>query len=314
MSGIAVLPLALLGGVLSFLSPCVLPMVPVYLSLVSGVSVRSIGEERGAVLRAALGFVLGFSIVFAVLGFVTSRLVGFFSLDWVRWVSGGLVILFGIHTAFDLVPGLNVERRVHVRARAGFIQAVVLGLAFGAGWSPCVGPILAGILVLAGQAQGAGTAIGALLLYAVGLGVPFLLVAVFFERLEGVLSFFKRHATGVRLVSGGFLVGVGVLIVTNRVFVLNAALSGWALGLYDAARSFREAHPVIARLGAGGVLVLLGGMGVWRGLVRRSRGRGGWVWGVAVGGVLGVLGALGMGGVWDPGATVVWVLGGGATF
>ncbi|MEM5948498.1 cytochrome c biogenesis protein CcdA [Spirochaetia bacterium 38H-sp] len=229
MSNASILPFSFIGGILSFLSPCILPMVPVYLSLLSGVSVNAVGDEKKKVVLSSVWFILGFSIVFAVLGLLSSVLFFLASGVWINWIAGSLIILFGLHTIFDIFPALNLEKRFSVSGKpASAAGAFILGLAFGAGWSPCVGPILTGILALAGQSGSLVMGFSALMLYALGLGLPFILVAVFFSSAKGILVFFKRHAKYVKVVSGIFLIAVGLIIAFGKTFALNALFTRWS--------------------------------------------------------------------------------------
>lgn len=214
---------ALGGGVLSFASPCVLPLVPGYLSLISGVSIEEM-EEGGReqtmkLLRASLAFAIGFSLVFILLGLSASlvgKALGEHKFLLMR-VSGAMMILFGLFLAGALrLPWLYRERRFHVFCKpAGLFGAMVLGMAFAFGWTPCVGPILASVLALAGQDGSA--AHGALLLtiYSFGLAVPFLLSALAFNRALRTFSWVKRHFTVINALAGGLLVVMGLLLLTG---------------------------------------------------------------------------------------------------
>lgn len=214
------------GGVISFLSPCVAPLVPGYLSYISGLSVQDLAEQRAdngrRVLLSCLLFVLGFSLVFVLLG-ASASLFGGLLIEYRRplnRIAGAVMILMGLFIAglFQL-PWLFQERRFHLEGRSfGPAGTILLGMAFAFGWTPCVGPILASILFYAGAAQ---TGLqGALLLfaYSLGLGVPFLLVGVGFGRSVAALGWVKRHYRVINGVSGGLLVAVGLLFLTDRFF------------------------------------------------------------------------------------------------
>jgi cytochrome c biogenesis protein CcdA len=188
------LVLAFVAGLLSFLSPCVLPLIPSYLSFVSGVSFKDLGEAgavRWMILSRTVFFVAGFTIVFVALGILFSGPALLFSnaSRWINFGAGLVVVLLGINIAFDLVGALNVERRFHTTRRpTGYLGAILVGMAFGAGWSPCIGPILASILFLAGTQGEAGRAAILLLVYSLGLGLPFLVTGAAFTRVSAYLQ------------------------------------------------------------------------------------------------------------------------------
>ena len=209
---------ALLAGVLSFLSPCVLPIVPPYLAYMSGISVGDLRQGRPALL-ASVFFVLGLSTVFLLLGAATSAF-GMLFLAYKSWLETGaavVVMTFGAH--FIGVYRLGFLDR-DVRFKAGdnggsAFGAYILGLAFAFGWTPCIGPILSAILSIAMQ-QGSVTRGAALLtVYALGLGIPFLLVAAFFPRLTPLMNFMKRHMERIERVMGLMLWTIGLLMLTG---------------------------------------------------------------------------------------------------
>ena len=233
--------LALTAGVLSFLSPCVLPLIPSYLSFISGVEFRQLGEvglSRRRVVVRTLYFVLGFTIVFVALGILFSGPALLFRgiARWINFVAGMVVVVLGLNVIFDFLRILNFERRLHAGKRPqGAIGTIVVGMAFGAGWSPCIGPILASILLLAGS-EGQILHAGMLLfIYSIGLGLPFIVTGLAFDRATGYLQRIKRHFSMIRVVSGLFLVVTGLLIMFGRFQQLNGWLSrsgyllqGWA--------------------------------------------------------------------------------------
>ncbi len=226
------LMIALSAGVLSFLSPCVLPIVPPYLAYMGGVSVQDLDENasvRGRVVRAAFAFVLGLSTVFLLLGFAFSA-VGRMFLQYQDWFiigAGVVIIIFGLHfIGVYRIKFMDQEARLDAGDRGGSsFGAYVLGLAFAFGWTPCLGPILGAILGLA--ASEANVVRGSLLLasYAAGLGIPFLLVAAFFPSLKGVIAWMKTRMTTIERISGALLVIVGLMMVTGQF----TAFSWWLL-------------------------------------------------------------------------------------
>ncbi|MCJ7795503.1 MAG: cytochrome c biogenesis protein CcdA [Thermoleophilia bacterium] len=221
------------AGAASFLSPCVLPLLPGYLSFVSGVSVDRLQADTRRVVTSTAAFVMGFSLVFVSLG-AGAGFVGDFLQTHRRplqIVAGLLLIGLGVAVT-GLIPfgALQRERRLlPFNPPRGLVGAGVTGVAFALGWTPCVGPILASILTLA--ATGGGPLSGALLLlaYSLGLGVPFLLAGLFFVRVVGALSWVKRHFSVVKIASGVILVAYGALLVTGRFSWLSSQLSGYRL-------------------------------------------------------------------------------------
>ncbi len=214
------------AGVLSFFSPCVAPLVPSYLSYVSGSTAQSPQVEAESrdprFLLSCLLFVLGFSTVFVLLGasasFIGSGLVEY--RGPLNRAAGALMILMGLFILGILrLPALYRERRFHPDGRSlGRGGALVLGGAFGLGWTPCVGPILASILFYAGTSETAAQGALLLLAYSLGLGVPFLVTGLLFSRAMGAMTWLKRHYRVVNVASGGLLVGMGVLFITDRFF------------------------------------------------------------------------------------------------
>lgn len=225
--------LAVIAGLASFLSPCVLPLVPVYISLISGASINELKNEetalrlRRVVFTNSFTFVLGFSIIFIALG-VAAGLLGTrlsSSLPIITRVAGLLVIVFGLHMAGIVkIPFLYQDTRSQASTGKGPIGSFLMGLAFAAGWSPCVGPILAGILVLAANKNTVLQATGLLALYSLGLAIPFLLTALAISQFLRVINKFKAHLHKVEITAGVLLIAIGLLIVTNNFTLLNRIL------------------------------------------------------------------------------------------
>lgn len=229
------------AGLLSFISPCVLPLVPGYLSYVSGLSLDELrgtatsrvadlsGGARGRVIVASLAFILGFSLVFVALG-ATASAAGQFLLERLpvlSRVAGAVIILFGLHTMGVLrIEWLYQTKQVQTSRRpAGPLGAMLVGAAFAFGWTPCLGPILAGILAVGASRDTVGDAVQLLAVYSLGLGVPFLLTGLAINRFFGAMAKIRRHYHKVELVSGGLLVLIGLLIFTNRFTVIAQWLS-----------------------------------------------------------------------------------------
>lgn len=231
---------ALLAGLLSFVSPCVLPIVPPYLAWLAGVSFDELSsetptaEQRRRVIVAAIAFVLGFATVFIALG-ATASVIGrtiaqYF--DTLAIVAGILIIIMGLHfLGLFRIGMLYREARVQVdRKPAGPVGAYVIGLAFAFGWTPCVGPVLAAILFIAGSEGTALRGAGLLGAYSLGIGIPFLLAAVFASRFLGWAARFKKHMRKVEMAMGGLLVVTGILFITGQM----SAISYWLLETFPA--------------------------------------------------------------------------------
>jgi cytochrome c-type biogenesis protein len=224
------------AGLFSFLSPCVLPLFPSYLSFITGMSVNALAsdataETRRRIVLHSLAFVLGFSIVFVALGASFSA-AGRFLLDyrdWIRIVGGALIIVFGLYIAGLLKVGVfGRYQQIQIRQKpAGYLGTLIVGVTFAIGWTPCVGPILGSILSLAGTAETVERGVGLLVAYSAGLGVPFLASSI---ALGAFLRFFKRYRPFIPVVeraAGVLLIVVGVLVVTDYYVVLNS----WATRL-----------------------------------------------------------------------------------
>jgi cytochrome c-type biogenesis protein len=223
------LAVAFAGGLLSFLSPCVLPLVPSYLGFVTGMTLPELqtGNGRRQALAHALLFVLGFSLVFVVLGLTATALGRVLNVyqAWLERIGGALVVLFGLWCVGAVrLDFLQREQRVHLETKpVGYLGSALVGMAFGAGWTPCIGPILGGILGLAASEQ--DLARGALLLgvYSLGLAVPFLVAALAVERFLEWFTRFRRHLGAVRAASGVLLIAVGLLMLSGQF----TRLAGW---------------------------------------------------------------------------------------
>jgi cytochrome c-type biogenesis protein len=214
-------PLAVLAGAISFTSPCCLPLIPGYLSYISGLPISELGqrEARALTLRAALLFVAGFTLVFTALG-VSFALVGgalLRNVPVIVKVAGVVIILMGLAMMGLLrLPFLFRERRVDLgRIPSGPRSAFLLGMAFAFGWAPCIGPVLATILASAAATQTAAWGGVLLVFYSLGLGIPFVALALGFQRARGSLEWLKRHGRRIEILGGALLVGVGVLFVSG---------------------------------------------------------------------------------------------------
>ncbi len=225
---------AFIGGLLSFLSPCVLPLVPSYLGFVTGFTVEEMGNRRRLAMTHALLFVIGFSLVFILLGASATALGTALKVykDWLQRLGGILIVLFGLYCLGVLKLGfLARERRFHLEHKpVGFLGSVLVGMAFGAGWSPCIGPILGGILSLAATQADLSRGLWLLVAYSAGLAVPFLLAAFAVESFLDWFQRFRRYLGVIEKVSGALLVAVGLLIASGQF----TRLAGWLQSLTPA--------------------------------------------------------------------------------
>jgi cytochrome c-type biogenesis protein len=243
MAADVTLPAAAIAGVLSFLSPCVLPLVPPYLTYIAGTTIEDLSDEgvKGArrdVALAAVLFVLGFSTIFIALG-ATASIFGQViraHLDTLSWLAGVAIIAMGLHfLGVFRLAFLYREKRVQVEKPVGLWGAYVMGLAFAFGWTPCIGPILAAILAVAGSEDTVSHGMILLAAYSAGLGVPFLIPALAVEPFMAFLQRFKRHFGIVERI-------VGVLLVLTGIGFLTGAMQSASFWLL-------ETFPILSRLG-----------------------------------------------------------------
>ena len=228
---------AFAAGLLSFLSPCVLPLVPSYATFITGMSLDELtaGEGTDRARRAALVhgllFVAGFTAVFMVLGASATFLGSLF-----RYASRGLeiaggilLVTFGLYLLGLLrLPGADREWRMHLADKpVGYLGTMLVGVAFGAGWTPCIGPVLGGILTLAATRGSLGEGMGLLAVYSAGLAVPFLLATVLLERFMGGMKHLRRWLPWINRISGILLLGLGILLLTGWLTVLSATFAQW---------------------------------------------------------------------------------------
>jgi cytochrome c-type biogenesis protein len=231
---------AFAAGVLSFISPCVLPLIPGYVSFISGTTLDDLrgGPDTGAarpgaskqrVLISSLAFVLGCSLVFISLG-ASASVIGQYMMERLTLlgrIAGIIVILFGLHTMGILRIGwLYSEKRVQTnRKPAGPLGAILVGIAFAFGWTPCIGPILAGILAIAASQETVGQGVRLLAVYSAGLGIPFIATSLAINRFFSAFARIRRHYHAIEVTSGALLVVIGVLIFTNRFTIIAQYLS-----------------------------------------------------------------------------------------
>jgi len=232
---------ALIAGLLSFLSPCVLPLVPPYLCFLGGTTFDQLtGEDEtpnhvySTVVLSAVAFVLGFTTVFVALG-ATATAAGQLlaeNLLILSKIAGVIIIVAGLHFLGVIhIPLLHREARYHAEARpAGLVGAYLIGIAFAFGWTPCIGPVLAAILALAAGQDSISQGVSLLLVYSLGLGIPFIAAAVAIKPFMSTLQRYRRHLSIMEKVLGAFLVLTGILFLTNSM----PLIAGWLLGWFPA--------------------------------------------------------------------------------
>ena len=218
------------AGLLSFLSPCVLPLIPSYISFITGLSLEDVQRSRRVALIHSLLFIAGFTLVFLALG-ATATVLGRLLLrhrDWVGRVGGVLVIVLGLYLlgVFNL-SALARERRIHIADKPlGYLGTMVVGMAFAAGWTPCIGPILGGVLTYTASAADLDRGLVLLFAYSLGLALPFLLAALMIDRFMSLFQRYRSALLWTSRVSGVLLIAVGILMLTGSMTVLTAWLQG----------------------------------------------------------------------------------------
>lgn len=234
--------LAFAAGLLSFVSPCVLPLVPSYITYITGLTLEELTSEterarvRGVIIINSLLFIAGFSAVFIAFG-ASASLIGQLLTtyqDFIRKLGGVLIVVFGLYVMGMLkLNFLMSEARIHLKSRpAGYVGSVLVGVAFAAGWTPCVGPILGTILVYASTTDSMLTGVKLLSSYSLGIGLPLFITAL---AVDSFLNYFKKlrgYMYGISVASGVFLVLVGVLIYTNSLTILTGELERHGIGWY----------------------------------------------------------------------------------
>jgi cytochrome c-type biogenesis protein len=219
------------AGLLSFLSPCVLPLVPVYLGTVCGPEILEPGAERKRLplFFHSLSFVIGFSLVFIILG-ASVGLLGFtfgINTELTRYIAGSLLIAFGIFLLASLkIPWLNYEKRLapSVGTTTSYLRSLIIGAIFSLAWTPCVGPVLGGILTLAWSSETAWQGAYLLAIYSLGLGLPFLIIGAAFDSIRPFLRRIHRYSTWSYIISGLLLIAIGILILTGNLVWLQGGI------------------------------------------------------------------------------------------
>ncbi|MFC1858362.1 cytochrome c biogenesis CcdA family protein [Thermodesulfobacteriota bacterium] len=221
---------AFLAGLLSFFSPCILPLIPAYFTFITGFSIDELTRDtpkgfRQKVFLSTVFYVLGFSFVFILLGASASYLGGVITenKDLIRMIGGVIIVVLGIHlTGIVRIRGLYFEKRIHLAEKPlHFFGTFVIGMAFGAGWSPCIGPLLGSILLIAGSQETVRQGMLLLAVYSAGLAMPFIIISIF---INFMLEFLKKAARAMQYLNsaaGILLILIGVLLLTNRLFFLS---------------------------------------------------------------------------------------------
>lgn len=263
--------LSFTAGLLAFLSPCVLPLIPSYLTFIGGVTINDLKTaryKRNIVFFRTLAFVGGFLLLFSIIGLVIFGT--FFSLNnqlgFLDIIAGSIVIILGLNFIFNFLKILNMEKRFELKNKpTSIVGAFIVGMAFGAGWTPCIGPLLQGIFLLTASTETSFFGAVNLVAFSLGLGLPFILLSLFFpfiiERLEKI----KKYLPVIRIVSGIFLVGIGLLILSGRIQTITFSFFQAAVGL----RLWNQTSPVLVRF-LGGLLFLTIAFAVLIPFIRRS--------------------------------------------
>ncbi len=228
---------AFIAGLLSFLSPCVLPLIPSYVTYITGLSFADLKAEhpshkvRQQTILHSLSFIAGFTVVFVLLGASATFLGGFLQehMNILRKTGGVMIVLFGIHVTgvFDLGILLGEKRLTIHRKPAGYMGSFIIGLAFAAGWTPCIGPILASILIVAATEGKVYHGMALLLVYSLGLGTPFFLSSLALHRFLIFFNRYKKHIRVMEFVTGVFLIVIGIMIFNNYLSILSRYVSIW---------------------------------------------------------------------------------------
>ena len=229
------IPMAFFGGILSFISPCVLPLVPSYVSFITGISFEELtaedsGVSKKTVIKNSLMFIAGFSLVFVVILGSSARLFGSLFMqyqDIIRMVGGAAIIILGIHiTGLFSIRILQMEKRMHIKDKpTGLIGAFLVGVGFAAGWTPCIGPILSAIFAVAVTSDSQWAGVILFIAYSAGLAIPFFLAAVGINTFLHHFNKIKRHMKTISIVTGIFLIVTGLLIFTNKLSYIASYLN-----------------------------------------------------------------------------------------
>ena len=215
---------AIIAGLLSFFSPCILPLIPAYFSFITGLTLDELTEDkkevRQKVIISTLFYVAGFSFIFILFGASASFLGGVASqYSWVvRYLGGGIILIFGLHLLGIInIKGFNFEKKIHVKEKPLHLMGVfVIGMAFGAGWSPCIGPMLGSILIVAGNQDTVLKGVSLLAVYSAGLAIPFIIISFFINSILGIMKRATRFIGALNKASGILLIIIGLLLIFDK--------------------------------------------------------------------------------------------------
>jgi len=239
-----------IAGLLSFLSPCVFPLIPSYLSFISGTSLKELEAEQTARKKAfinTLFFVIGFTLIFIVLQIIAIATFNVIVkvINIINPIAGTIIILFGLNFIFDFIKILNIEKRFNIKKmQSGILGPLIFGMAFGAGWTPCIGPFLLTILMTAGASGNYFFGIILMIIYSFGLGLPFLIIGLFFSFFNKQLNKIKPYIGKIKVFSGIFLIMIGI-------FIIIGGLSNFNIMLFQAAqnlKAFDNSNPLLLKL------------------------------------------------------------------
>jgi len=223
-------PAAFVAGLLSFFSPCVLPLIPAYFTFITGFSIEELTKEYNSEIRKKVFFptflfILGFSLVFILMGASASYLGGLIYTykKLIRIIGGILIIILGVHlTGLIRIPGLDFEKRINLEKKPlHFLGTLIIGMAFGAGWSPCIGPLLGSILIIAGSQETVWQGVLLLGIYSAGLAIPFIIISIFINFLLIFIKKASKVLKYVNVVAGVVLIVVGLILLSNKLYVFS---------------------------------------------------------------------------------------------
>ena len=268
--------LAFAAGLISFLSPCIFPVIPSYLSYISGLGISDFTNQKGNkwnLLINSMLFVFGFTIIFILMGiFFSSVGIALSGITtYINMAAGVIVIFLGLNFIFNFWKILNLEKKIHFKHRpAGKPGSVLLGMAFGAGWTPCIGPILASILFVAGSSGSVPRGAVLLFAYSTGLGLPFILTGLFFSSFQKTITKIRPHLNRIKTISGLFLILIGILIFSGQLSNLNILLYAYANKLHN----WEISHLYLARAVYGSIIFipsLFAAAAAWRSFSKYNR-------------------------------------------
>ncbi|MCM8767474.1 MAG: cytochrome c biogenesis protein CcdA [Candidatus Omnitrophica bacterium] len=220
--------ICLIAGISSFFSPCILPLIPIYFSYITGYSFEELFKKDGItyfeILIPTLFFIFGFTIIFTLLG-ASSTFIGNLIVkkkEILRYIGGGLIIFFGLHIIGVIkIKKLYFEKKINLKKKlSGYLGSFILGIGLAAGWSPCIGPILSSILILSSMEDTVRKGILLLFFYSIGLGIPFILISIFIKRTLFFLNKIKKHYRKIEIIIGLLLILFGLLLILNKIYII----------------------------------------------------------------------------------------------